>query len=205
MPTGRSASEIAGLSPRVRGNLLRRARHRRAVGSIPACAGEPGPGGGPPRRCRVYPRVCGGTSSSTDSRGKNSGLSPRVRGNPAAPAALASAWGSIPACAGEPVPHLRRPPLARVYPRVCGGTAHGGGAFASPTGLSPRVRGNLLLAALAFGAPGSIPACAGEPIGRRLFRGKHRVYPRVCGGTSRSMPITTVEPGLSPRVRGTSG
>ena len=52
-----------GLSPRVRGNLQRRAAHRGPLRSIPACAGEP------LRRCyrpqadQVYPRVCGGTGS----------------------------------------------------------------------------------------------------------------------------------------------
>ena len=32
---------VKGLSPRVRGNLLPALREGRAVGSIPACAGEP--------------------------------------------------------------------------------------------------------------------------------------------------------------------
>ena len=50
-----------GLSPRVRGNRLTQAMAYLAVGSIPACAGEPRPGR-PGRPCRpVYPRVCGGT------------------------------------------------------------------------------------------------------------------------------------------------
>ena len=30
----------------------------------------------------------------------------------------------------------------------------------------------------------------------------HRVYPRVCGGTSSGMAATLTKPGLSPRVRG---
>ena len=51
------------------------------------------------------------------------GLSPRVRGNPAEILVKFHEHGSIPACAGEPdyFTGQRRPP--RVYPRVCGGTA----------------------------------------------------------------------------------
>ena len=69
-----------GLSPRVRGKLLDDWRAERPLGSIPACAGE-----ALARRRRtgsgkVYPRVCGGSSSSTLVTGPTDGLSPRVRG-----------------------------------------------------------------------------------------------------------------------------
>ncbi len=91
-----------GLSPRVRGNPLCRSVLKCERGSIPACAGEPS---SPPDRFsvrRVYPRVCGGTRRGTDGRNRESGLSPRVRGNRPA---------SLSLC----LPRT-------VYPRVCGGT-----------------------------------------------------------------------------------
>ena len=50
-----------GLSPRVRGNLDANRALLRGVGSIPACAGEPGLPAITPRPIGVYPRVCGGT------------------------------------------------------------------------------------------------------------------------------------------------
>ena len=52
----------------------------------------------------------------------------------------------------------------KVYPRVCGGT-RSLRLLIAPTGLSPRVRGNLLagLPVTAVNQLGSIPACAGEP------------------------------------------
>ena len=54
---------VQGLSPPVRGNLHRRTVRRSLAGSIPACAGEPRTS----RTCstvsRVYPRLCGGTTS----------------------------------------------------------------------------------------------------------------------------------------------
>ena len=50
-------------------------------------------------------------------------------------------------------------------------------------GLSPRVRGNPDKPAAAAVKPGSIPACAGEPVAGVKTRSPTRVYPRVCGGT----------------------
>ena len=50
-----------GLSPRMRGNLLRAGVMQRPVGSIPAYAGEPPGRRGDRSAGMVYPRVCGGT------------------------------------------------------------------------------------------------------------------------------------------------
>ena len=61
---GKHRASLGGLSPRVRGNLVRGSVRRPEARSIPACTGEP------PPRCpatswwRVYPRVYGGTVSS---------------------------------------------------------------------------------------------------------------------------------------------
>ena len=57
---------------------------------------------------------------------------------------------------------------------------------AAVRGLSPRVRGNLLMVHARSSKPRSIPACAGEP--KKYLKQRHyvRVYPRVCGGTSSS-------------------
>ena len=53
---------------------------------------------------------------------RNSGLSPRVRGNLKPFHFVVYDGRSIPACAGEPITDfvILIPP--RVYPRVCGGT-----------------------------------------------------------------------------------
>ena len=112
-----------GLSPRVRGN--RRAGGRLAVGpgSIPACAGEPSFTAGRASPPRVYPRVCGGTTASSDMLRARPGLSPRVRGNLRSELRMRHLEGSIPACAGEPFATDHAYSGVRVYPRVCGGTA----------------------------------------------------------------------------------
>ena len=85
---------------------------------------------------------------------------------------------------------------------MCGGSQADGALPAPRAGLSPRVRGKPL--SLAATKPGmrSIPACAGEAQPRPVEVIGGRVYPRVCGGSSRR--ADTPEPllGLSPRVRG---
>ena len=90
----------------------------------------------------VYPRVCGGTKPELDIHHVRKGLSPRVRGNHPYEAQLRKELGSIPACAGEPTHASVLSPAARVYPRVCGGTAPMQVVKQLRQGLSPRVRGN---------------------------------------------------------------
>ena len=112
----------SGLSPRVRGNRAVDVVGRPLLGSIPACAGEPGVGGASGRGRWVYPRVCGGTTHPDVGRLSEWGLSPRVRGNRAARHRAGRVPGSIPACAGEPRSRRAQGSIATVYPRVCGGT-----------------------------------------------------------------------------------
>ena len=171
-------------------------------GSIPACAGEPAPFQGSVPMPTVYPRVCGGTVQIPVLINHAGGLSPRVRGN--LPGAARRCWrlGSIPACAGEP----RAPPgvdaVTAVYPRVCGGTATGGGRVAQSAGLSPRVRGNPPSRSCNTARSRSIPACAGEPGTTPAPHPQRKVYPRVCGGTRTASSSSHFPRGLSPRVRG---
>ena len=70
-----------GLSPRVRGNQQDWIHTREAIGSIPACAGEPEVMAAWGFSYRVYPRVCGGTQARQMRLLTRPGLSPRVRGN----------------------------------------------------------------------------------------------------------------------------
>ena len=191
-----------GLSPRVRGNrvVLRLLAWR--GGSIPACAGEPGPRSSYITRRGVYPRVCGGTMRGRWKMQQFGGLSPRVRGNPQPALFGALSTGSIPACAGEPFPSPATACARGVYPRVCGGTSWPGLKTASKSGLSPRVRGNRIRRMPRRTNARSIPACAGEPESADKRARPYVVYPRVCGGTNHSDSTQEVIWGLSPRVRG---
>ena len=215
-------TRMLGLSPRVRGNRDFDPQRRGQPGSIPACAGEPSPVGATARSPRVYPRVCGGTSSGSQQRAllgvyprvcggtpmapalcpSKTGLSPRVRGNRACARSASCCAGSIPACAGEPHPPAPTPAATGVYPRVCGGTQRFDGRVDSGAGLSPRVRGNRLGRPGVGTHEGSIPACAGEPVCMCANAPSAWVYPRVCGGTESCNTYDLGSLGLSPRVRG---
>ena len=116
---------VVGLSPRVRGNPLQPSPAPAGSRSIPACAGEPVDRSAFGYFVQVYPRVCGGTSSTRLAQPCSQGLSPRVRGNLASPLDDLTRQGSIPACAGEPARIDRNKPTSMVYPRVCGGTDSG--------------------------------------------------------------------------------
>ena len=195
-------SSSSGLSPRVRGNPAEVAVDFVDVGSIPACAGEPGFLLLVRVVVEVYPRVCGGTSSSTWFVRPDAGLSPRVRGNLANYSTIILLDRSIPACAGEPCISLNLSASTTVYPRVCGGTALVADLLLCAAGLSPRVRGNPIAVSRIWPRRGSIPACAGEPEVCAALPCCHAVYPRVCGGTVCAANVTPCNAGLSPRVRG---
>ena len=159
----RSDRAASGPSPRVRGSPVAHRREQDGVGSIPACAGKPGP---PRRRAgslRVHPRVCGEARVARSSGGHLTGPSPRVRGSPQHAEPAGEGEGSIPACAGKPR-RLGRPRSARgVHPRVCGEAVSVHQRAAQGSGPSPRVRGSHAVARLGASRAGSIPACAGKP------------------------------------------
>ena len=89
-----------------------------------------------------------------------------------------------------------------VYPRVHGGTVAALGFLLSGVGLSPRARGNPLDGQVEGERGRSIPACTGEPVIRNPIRLVGGVYPRVHGGTSRTVYVVDADGGLSPRARG---
>ena len=193
---------VQGLSPRVRGKPTAPNSPPTRCGSIPACAGEARHRRWPPSRCRVYPRVCGGSMTSTSAFTSHSGLSPRVRGKRGGAAIRRCGRGSIPACAGEADKTMCFRGFQKVYPRVCGGSYQQAERTKLDGGLSPRVRGKHRRRA-AQGAPaGSIPACAGEANRKGAPRAQCEVYPRVCGGSETARPYGRAVGGLSPRVQG---
>ena len=191
-----------GLSPRLRGNRMRRPQRQGLQRSIPAPAGEPGPSPGRSDRHPVYPRACGGTGSGRARIATLNGLSPRLRGNLFGVQDHADAAGSIPAPAGEPSTPTAPVFVLSVYPRACGGTA--GGRMSSRTckGLSPRLRGNPIRTGGRRIFAGSIPAPAGEPQPAGPPGAPQGVYPRACGGTVLTSRLASCNIGLSPRLRG---
>ena len=149
----------------------------------------------------VYPRVGGGTTIADMCPMDGSGLSPRGRGNRSPTSQVWPKVRSIPAWAGEPWCSDAGMGIAKVYPRVGGGTI----VQLAPTevlrGLSPRGRGNPGCDYVDILKAGSIPAWAGEPSSPSASLQWSLVYPRVGGEPprlqSRGAPIR-----VYPRVGG---
>ena len=172
-----------GLSPRVRGNLVRsRARCYQFIG--------------------LSPRVRGNLLLHRDwlTRAAGGGSIPARAGEPSrlvTRRSCSSSQGSIPARAGEPRTGAKPLRGRTVYPRACGGTV--GPIIPQPNimGLSPRVRGNLSDALFFVVAARSIPARAGEPDSLKYSYAMFRVYPRACGGTC---PLPTAHGSIPARA-----
>ena len=193
---------MSGLSPRMRGNRAVARCRRACPGSIPAYAGEPSPACRAYALSTVYPRVCGGTPLVATGNAAWHGLSPRMRGNPAARRGFCGQYRSIPAYAGEPFHTDLMSLHPTVYPRVCGGTGRPWLSAPNTSGLSPRMRGNLSPCDGRSAGQRSIPAYAGEPSLHCRQKAIPEVYPRVCGGTALTGWCRMLNDGLSPRMRG---
>ena len=115
-------AKIAGLSPRTRGNHSASPLRVIALGPIPADAGEPDRYRSQAAKAWAYPRGRGGTCPTNRRQGRQRGLSPRTRGNPAARSLGRAAGGPIPADAGEPRCSACPRSSERAYPRGRGGT-----------------------------------------------------------------------------------
>ena len=202
MPCASAALTSSGRSPRVRGSLDEIENVGAGEGSIPACAGEPGPRRARGSRRWINPRVCGGALYASSACFGSQGRSPRVRGSPFSCKPSAPRSGSIPACAGEPLEQPWAWGELEVDPRVCGGAAVTPDKDMVVKGRSPRVRGSRKGERRDHASVGSIPACAGEPKSLRLPNSPARVDPRVCGGAGWSAARDRPVLGRSPRVRG---
>ena len=193
---------LVGLSPRGRGNPNDLRRSCGVSGSIPAWAGKPAWWGLWDSITAVYPRVGGETKRDGMLLARYWGLSPRGRGNPVLPVAVALSARSIPAWAGKPsMVHLGQT-MVWVYPRVGGETSSSEYETIAAGGLSPRGRGNHHSHTYSHDHSGSIPAWAGKPQQQEHGYRSGRVYPRVGGETLMRNRLTFVYHGLSPRGRG---
>ncbi len=99
----RLITAFTGLSPRARGNRRCYLHPECLPGTIPACAGEPQLAREAVAGFGDYPRVRGGTLNCSRILEPLNGLSPRARGNHPGGLRPRPHFGTIPACAGEPV------------------------------------------------------------------------------------------------------
>ena len=195
-------AQYLGPSPRVRGSLFLRCDEPDRPGTIPACAGEPGPSSGGSCRAGDHPRVCGGADRALNASDPRAGPSPRVRGSLDVHNIRLGGLGTIPACAGEPSWPGSSSLSTRDHPRVCGGAEAWPDDGPVAAGPSPRVRGSPRSPRPCRWRLGTIPACAGEPTRKDRRRWHAGDHPRVCGGAEHLDRRPALTMGPSPRVRG---
>ena len=151
----------------------------------------------------VHPRVCGEHAVRPARRLTARGSSPRVRGTSILSAANRRVKRFIPACAGNMPEKPVFPAEQTVHPRVCGEHVLLRQMDVNVDGSSPRVRGtwphsNSLVFSGRF-----IPACAGNIQSLPVSCRAQTVHPRVCGEHGKPATDHNLDPGSSPRVRGT--
>ena len=149
----------------------------------------------------LSPRLRGNPHGARSNDG-DTGSIPRLRGNRVGSGNATAATRSIPAPAGEPATGGTTRRTTTVYPRACGGTLVGVLHQEAKLGLSPRLRGNRYRC---DGEPlrmRSIPAPAGEPPSCIRQTPPTSVYPRACGGTGICRHRRARHPGLSPPPAG---
>ena len=173
-----------GRSPRGRGKRGGRVQGGRRDGSIPAWAGEAQQHPSPPRVPWVDPRVGGGSEKLRLNKLAQQGRSPRGRGKPDEGVDDAGLVGSIPAWAGEARGFQRHPAPPGVDPRVGGGSPATPAQVAAGVGRSPRGRGKPVPCQPPWPSWRSIPAWAGEALGRSFRPQSEKVDPRVGGGSA---------------------
>ena len=171
-----------GRSPRARGSPRAGEAPGPLGGSIPACAGEPRADSRLSAVVAVDPRVRGGAVCPCAGRAVSGGRSPRARGSQNDKNGGHPQEGSIPACAGEPLPRHGLGDRHQVDPRVRGGASPSSQHHWSNSGRSPRARGSLAGRRHKPAPVRSIPACAGEPSVPIADGPCVRVDPRVRGG-----------------------
>ena len=148
-------------------------------------------------------RVCGEHRTLTDENGEPWGSSPRMRGTHQIRDVSADIHGIIPAYAGNTRAFRRSWLLPWDHPRVCGEHSDGWSVMRTDVGSSPRMRGTPYVAFQPVVPQWIIPAYAGNTYSLPLNLSDLEDHPRVCGEHFSVASHLRVNPGSSPRMRGT--
>jgi len=199
---GMSDGQRQGRSPHARGSLRVVIGSASEAGSIPACAGEPKLPFAALVTATVDPRMRGGATTLAAGLYAHWGRSPHARGSQKLPKFSANGFGSIPACAGEPLRWTTWRCSRRVDPRMRGGAQSSTASTGWNRGRSPHARGSRSLRQRRCAGGGSIPACAGEPRPLTVTLPIAKVDPRMRGGAKLILPSRDLTYGRSPHARG---
>ena len=193
----------AGPSPRVRGTPSKPPDVVGTVGIIPARAGNTIARSASGWCSWDHPRVCGKHQAGISATQKALESSPRVRGTLERRRWRQLRHGIIPACAGNTRPSCERGFTARDHPRVRGEhvTVYAWGAPRALLAVQLDVARHRVRVGSAL--PGIIPARAGNTSSRFRRSPARRDHPRACGEHVELCKAQRLNPGSSPRVRGT--
>ena len=126
-----------------------------------------------------------------------------MRGTRARQAAVARERGIIPAYAGNTMRSRTAWPTIRDHPRVCGEHPDPIVLSCAIWGSSPRMRGTLMRFPSRSARCGIIPAYAGNTYVVAGCASQVEDHPRVCGEHIYTTNPDLLDPGSSPRMRGT--
>ena len=128
-----------------------------------------------------------------------------MRGTPDQACRSTVSEGIIPAYAGNTACIRAYCEMNGDHPRVCGEHSDTTADNSSMTGSSPRMRGTRGGAPLPPWLQGIIPAYAGNTRTHTVVKEGSRDHPRVCGEHVYMTNPDLLDPGSSPRMRGTRG
>ena len=187
----------------MRGTLHWPHRYFHGTGIIPAHAGNTRFGREPAGQAGDHPRACGEHRISQQSRVKQQGSSPRMRGTLFERINDHEVDGIIPAHAGNTVSSQKSAPSSRDHPRACGEHTQTVPPTTSGAGSSPRMRGTRVIVPVQVQPVGIIPAHAGNTHISALSIRHSRDHPRACGEHMGINNAYAQAQGSSPRMRGT--
>ena len=197
-----SSAAKSGPSPRIRGESLPVSSALIRVGTIPANTGRMSAIVALADSRRDHPREYGENNDEPLTTGKDTGPSPRIRGEYPIAAATGKAHGTIPANTGRISPAKMRGHGHRDHPREYGENCDCFPWWLTGEGPSPRIRGELSATGTVKVGTGTIPANTGR-IHPGLSQGAlFPDHPREYGENQIVDTNIPQQSGPSPRIRG---
>ena len=176
-----SSDSFKGSPPQVRGKHLEMAQGNALTGITPAGAGKTVLRLPLQYPQRDHPRRCGENSTYTDSKAKQAGSPPQVRGKLFGFSFPFDAFRITPAGAGKTATANRTAQCAEDHPRRCGENFLGFPSLLMLLGSPPQVRGKRAIVPVPRLMGRITPAGAGKTYKHTLFTVEARDHPRRCG------------------------
>ena len=186
----------------MRGKLLSGASRKQLHGITPADAGKTHGYGQTRRRGQDHPRGCGENPVLHDFRAVSTGSPPRMRGKPHMQTVSPISSGITPADAGKTHMPSVLSEIFQDHPRGCGENFLQNQHNTVGAGSPPRMRGKLLVIAVAACQRRITPADAGKTVSAPIQATHDKDHPRGCGENTKNPLDCQTSMGSPPRMRG---